>query len=189
MLQKYYIGTGMELNVVTDGEDYLIPGIAEQIERAGIHTADSISVCPTQKIPEKEKQRAVEYAGKLALALRTPCLVNIRFIYYDHEIYLFHASVTQSHSVPFLTKATGISAAAVATRCMLGEKLGGYEYGTGSSNLLNTVLCVCPFSALANWRVGYAARPGDEIHGARLSVSRTPLKMRCSKAWRLPGCV
>ena len=131
MLQKYYIGTGMELNVVTDGEDYLIPGIAEQIERAGIHTADSISVCPTQKIPEKEKQRAVEYAGKLALALRTPCLVNIRFIYYDHEIYLFHASVTQSHSVPFLTKATGISAAAVATRCMLGEKLADMEYGTG----------------------------------------------------------
>lgn len=131
MLQKYYIGTGMELNVVTDGEDYLIPGIAEQIERAGIHTADSISVCPTQKIPEKEKQRAVEYAGKLALALRTPCLVNIRFVYYDHEIYLFHASVTQSHSVPFLTKATGISAAAVATRCMLGEKLADMEYGTG----------------------------------------------------------
>ncbi len=131
MLQKYYIGTGMELNVVTDGEDFLIPGIAEQIERAGIHTADSISVCPTQKIPEKEKQRAVEYAGKLALALRTPCLVNIRFVYYDHEIYLFHASVTQSHSVPFLTKATGISAAAVATRCMLGEKLAGMEYGTG----------------------------------------------------------
>lgn len=131
MVQKYYIGTGMELNVVTDGADYLIPGIAEQIERAGIHTADSISVCPTQTIPEKEKERAVEYAGRLALALRTPCLVNVRFVYYDHEIYLFHASVTQSHSVPFLTKATGISAAAVATRCMLGEKLSDMGYGTG----------------------------------------------------------
>lgn len=131
MVQKYYIGTGMELNVVTDGTNYLIPGIAEQIERAGIHTADSISVCPTQTIPEKEKECAVEYAGRLALALRTPCLVNVRFVYYDHEIYLFHASVTQSHSVPFLTKATGISAAAVATRCMLGEKLSDLGYGTG----------------------------------------------------------
>ena len=131
MVQKYYIGTGMELNVVTDGTNYLIPGIAEQIERAGIHTADSISVCPTQTIPEKEKECAVEYAGRLALALRTPCLVNVRFVYYDHKIYLFHASVTQSHSVPFLTKATGISAAAVATRCMLGEKLSDLGYGTG----------------------------------------------------------
>lgn len=130
-LQKYYIGTGMELNVVTDGEDYLIPGIAEQIERAGIHTADSISVCPTQTIPAKEKQRAVEYAGKLALALHVPCLMNVRFVFYDQQVYLFHASVTQSHSVPFLTKATGISAAAVATRCMLGEKLRDMGYGVG----------------------------------------------------------
>lgn len=131
MVQKYYIGTGIELNVVTDGADCLIPGIAEQIERAGIHTADSISVCPPQTIPEQAKNRAVEYASRLALALRTPCLVNIRFVYYDHEIYLFHASVTQSHSVPFLTKATGISAAAAATRCMLGEKLAEMEYGLG----------------------------------------------------------
>lgn len=131
MLQKYYIGTGMELNVVTDGVDYLIPGIAEQIERAGIHTADSISVCPTQTISGQAKERAVAYAGKLALALCVPCLVNVRFVYYDHEVYLFHASVTQSHSVPFLTKATGISAAAAATRCMLGEKLAEMEYGTG----------------------------------------------------------
>lgn len=131
MLQKYYIGTGMELNVVTDGADYLIPGIAEQIERAGIHTADSISVYPSQTIPAQAKERAVAYAGRLALALRVPCLVNIRFVYYDHEIYLFHASVTQSHSVPFLTKATGISAAEAATRCMLGETLSGMAYGTG----------------------------------------------------------
>lgn len=114
-----------------DGEDILIPGIMEHVERAGIHSGDSISVYPPLHIEEKHKETILRYTRDLAKALGVIGLVNIQFILYNDEVYVIEVNPRSSRTIPYISKVTGVPIIDLATRVMLGEKLKDLGYGTG----------------------------------------------------------
>ncbi|MDP4153772.1 MAG: carbamoyl-phosphate synthase large subunit [Bacillota bacterium] len=131
LVDKYLMGKELEVDAICDGEDILIPGIMEHVERAGIHSGDSISVYPTQTISSKLKQTMVDYTNKLAKSLKVVGLVNIQFVIYNNEVYIIEVNPRSSRTVPYISKVTGVPMVDLATRCMLGAKLRDLGYGTG----------------------------------------------------------
>ena len=116
---------------VCDGEDILIPGIMEHIERAGIHSGDSISVYPAQTISQNAKNTIAEYTRRLAQALHVIGMINIQFIVCGEEVYVIEVNPRSSRTVPYISKVTGIPIVPLATKVILGYKLKdmGYEPG------------------------------------------------------------
>jgi len=131
LVDKYLMGREVEVDGVFDGEDLLIPGIMEHIERAGVHSGDSISVYPPIHIEEKHKQTILRYTGDLARALGVIGLVNIQFIIYNDQVYVIEVNPRSSRTIPYISKVTGVPIIDLATRVMLGEKLRDLGYGTG----------------------------------------------------------
>jgi carbamoyl-phosphate synthase large subunit len=125
------MGMEVEVDAVCDGEDILIPGIMEHVERAGIHSGDSISVYPAQNIPEQIQTTIVEYTRKLASSLHVLGLINIQFIVYNDEVYCIEVNPRSSRTVPYISKVTGIPIVDLATKVILGAKLRDLPYGTG----------------------------------------------------------
>jgi len=124
LVDKYLMGKEIEVDAVCDGEDILIPGIMEHIERAGIHSGDSISVYPAQTISQRAKDTIAEYTRRLAKALHVVGMINIQFIVDQEEnVYIIEVNPRSSRTVPFLSKATGYSLADIATRVILGISL------------------------------------------------------------------
>lgn len=131
LVDKYLMGREVEVDGVFDGEDILIPGIMEHVERAGIHSGDSISVYPPLHIEEKHKETILRYTWDLARALGVIGLVNIQFILYDDGVYVIEVNPRSSRTIPYISKVTGVPIIDLATRVMLGEKLKDLGYGTG----------------------------------------------------------
>ncbi len=131
LVDKYLRGLEVEVDAVYDGESILVPGIFEHIERAGIHSGDSISVYPPQIIDAAMEQRIVEVTHAIAHELGTRGLINIQFVIHEGELFIIEANPRASRTVPIISKATGINLVAAATRVALGEKLGSMPYGTG----------------------------------------------------------
>ena len=131
LIDKYMMGTELEVDAICDGEDVLIPGIMEHIDRAGIHSGDSIAVYPAWNLTRAKKEQMVEYSTKLALALHTKGLINIQYVIYEGQIYVIEVNPRSSRTVPYLSKVTGVPMIDIATRVMLGEKLKDMPYGTG----------------------------------------------------------
>ncbi|MCH5163107.1 MAG: carbamoyl-phosphate synthase large subunit [Clostridiales bacterium] len=131
LIDKYVMGTEIEVDAICDGEDILIPGIMEHIERAGIHSGDSIAVYPSQNISDKNKEEIIEYTRKLALSLDTKGLVNIQYIISDGKIYVIEVNPRSSRTIPYISKVTGVPMIKLATQCMIGKKLKKLGYGTG----------------------------------------------------------
>ena len=131
LIDQYMMGTEVEVDAICDGESFLIPGIMEHIERAGVHSGDSISVYPARSITEKQKQTIIDYTGRLAKALNVVGLVNIQYIIYHDEVYVIEVNPRSSRTVPYISKVTGVPMVDLATRCMLGQKLSSMGYGTG----------------------------------------------------------
>lgn len=131
LIDKYLMGTEIEVDAVCDGEDYIIPGIMEHIERAGVHSGDSISVYPPQTLSEEVKAKVVDYTGRLAKELGVLGLVNIQYVLYEGEVYVIEVNPRSSRTVPYISKVTNIPIVELGTRVMLGEKLKdmGYESG------------------------------------------------------------
>ncbi len=131
LIDKYLMGKEIEVDAVCDGEDILIPGIMEHIERAGIHSGDSISVYPAQTISEKIQNVIVEYTRKLARSLHVIGLINIQFIVYQDEVYVIEVNPRSSRTVPYISKVTGIPIVDLASKVILGAKIKdlGYEPG------------------------------------------------------------
>ena len=123
LVDKYLMGKELEVDAVCDGEDILIPGIMEHVERAGIHSGDSISVYPTQSISEKVKADIVDYTKKLANSLHVVGLINIQFIAYQEEVYVIEVNPRSSRTVPYISKVTGLQIVDIATKVILGEKI------------------------------------------------------------------
>ncbi len=123
LIDRYLLGKELEVDAICDGDQVLIPGIMEHIERAGVHSGDSIAVYPPQSITTEQKERLVEITTKIAKALNTKGLINIQFVLYKEEMYILEVNPRASRTVPFLSKVTGIPMAQVATRIMLGESL------------------------------------------------------------------
>ena len=131
LVDKYMPGTELEVDVISDGENVLIPGIMEHIERAGVHSGDSIAVYPPYNLSDKFLQRICECSEKLALAIGTKGLVNIQYLIFEDELYVIEVNPRASRTVPYISKVTNVPMVDLASRIMLGEKLPDLGYGTG----------------------------------------------------------
>ncbi len=128
LVDKYMPGTELEVDVISDGTDVLMPGIMEHIERAGVHSGDSIAVYPPYNLTDKMMDRVVECSTRLALELGTRGLVNIQYLIYKKELYVIEVNPRASRTVPYLSKVTGIPMVDVASRVMMGATLKGLGY-------------------------------------------------------------
>ena len=131
LVDKYLVGTECEVDAVCDGEDILIPGIMEHIERAGIHSGDSISVYPAQNFSEKIIRVLEDYTRKLARSLHVKGLINIQFIVADGEVYVIEVNPRSSRTVPYISKVTGIPIVELATKVIIGNTIKGLGYTPG----------------------------------------------------------
>ena len=131
LVDKYMPGVELEVDVISDGEDVLIPGIMEHIERAGVHSGDSIAVYPPYNLNDKFLRRVCDISEKLALALGTKGLVNIQYLIFDDELYVIEVNPRASRTVPYISKVTGVPMVDLASRVMLGARLASLGYGTG----------------------------------------------------------
>jgi len=131
LIDQYLMGIECEADAICDGEDVLIPGIMEHIERSGVHSGDSIAVYPAYNLNGTMTQRLIEVTKNIALELGTLGLINIQYIVYHNEVYVIEANPRASRTVPYISKVTGVPMVDLAVRCMLGEKLRDMGYGIG----------------------------------------------------------
>lgn len=131
LVDKYIMGQEVEVDAICDGSDILIPGIMEHIDRAGIHSGDSISVYPAVTLSQKVQDTIVDYTRRLASALEVVGMMNIQFIVKDEQVYIIEVNPRSSRTVPYISKVTGIPAISLATQVMLGAKLRDLGYGVG----------------------------------------------------------
>ena len=131
LVDKYLVGKEIEVDAVCDGEDIVIPGIMEHIERAGIHSGDSISVYPAQTISKTAKAIIEEYTKRLAKALHVIGMINIQFIVCGEEVYVIEVNPRSSRTVPYISKVTGIPIVPLAAKAIMGYKLKDMGYTPG----------------------------------------------------------
>ena len=131
LVDKYMQGSEIEVDAISDGVDVLIPGIMEHIERAGVHSGDSMAVYPAIHVTEKIRNKVVEYTTKLARALKVKGIINIQFVVHEDEVYVIEVNPRSSRTVPFLSKVTGVKMINLATKAALGQSLKELGYGSG----------------------------------------------------------
>ena len=131
LIDKYLVGKEVEVDAVCDGTDILIPGIMEHVERAGIHSGDSISVYPSINLTDRIKRIIAEYTRKLAKSLHVIGLINIQFIVADDEVYVIEVNPRSSRTVPYISKVTGIPIVPLATKVIIGHKIKELGYTPG----------------------------------------------------------
>ena len=158
LVDKYLQGTETEVDAVCDGENILIPGIMEHIERSGVHSGDSISVYPSQSLSEHVKETIAEYTRRLARELHIVGLINVQFIAMGEEVYIIEANPRSSRTVPYISKVTGIPIVDLAAKCMLGYKLTHLGYQPGLQPEVGTIAIKMPVFST------------EKIRGAEISV-------------------
>ncbi len=153
LIDKYLMGIELEVDAVCDGEDILIPGIMEHIERTGVHSGDSIAVYPAWNVSDELTEKIVSASKQLAVDLNTRGLINIQYLIYENDLYVIEVNPRSSRTVPYITKVTGVPMVDLATRAMLGEKLKDMGFGTGlypSSPYVAVKVPVFSFEKLAD---------------------------------------
>ncbi|WP_029502017.1 carbamoyl-phosphate synthase large subunit [Lachnoclostridium phytofermentans] len=174
LVDKYLMGKEVEVDAVCDGEDILIPGIMEHIERAGIHSGDSISVYPAQSVSDKVQDVIVDYTRKLAKSLNVIGLINIQFIVYNEEVYVIEVNPRSSRTVPYISKVTGIPIVDLASKAVLGEKIANLGYGTGLAKKADYIAIKMPvfsFEKLRGADIGLG--PEMKSTGECLGIAKT----------------
>ena len=131
LIDQYMMGIELEVDGICDGDDVLIPGIMEHIERTGIHSGDSIAVYPSWNLNDIMREKIVKQSRELALALGTKGLVNIQYLIYNNDLYIIEVNPRSSRTVPYISKVTGVPMVELAVRAMLGEHIRDMGYGTG----------------------------------------------------------
>jgi len=131
LIDRYLQGVEVEVDAICDGETVVIPGIMEHIERAGVHSGDSIAVYPPQSLTAQVKDSIIEYTVKLARGLAVVGMVNIQFVVSGEDVYVIEVNPRSSRTVPFLSKVTGVAMVKLAMECVLGRKLQELGYETG----------------------------------------------------------
>lgn len=131
LIDQYLQGTEMEVDAVSDGEDVLIPGIMEHVERAGVHSGDSIAVYPAHRLTEGVREQIKDYTTRLAKALNVKGLLNIQYVVFNDQVYVIEVNPRSSRTVPYLSKITGVPIIKLATKIILGQQLVDLGYGTG----------------------------------------------------------
>ncbi|WP_298020469.1 carbamoyl-phosphate synthase large subunit [uncultured Dysosmobacter sp.] len=131
LVDQYLMGKELEVDVISDGRDVLIPGVMQHIERTGVHSGDSIAVYPPFSIGDKMLKVIIDCSENLALSLGTRGLINIQYLIYQGELYVIEVNPRASRTVPYISKVTGVPMVDLATRVMVGQPLASLGYGTG----------------------------------------------------------
>ncbi len=191
LVDKYMPGIELEVDVLSDGEQVLIPGIMEHIERAGIHSGDSIAVYPPYNLDDRQLHRICDCSEKLALALGTKGLVNIQYLIYDGELYVIEVNPRASRTVPYISKVTNVPMVDLASRIMLGEKLRDLGCGTGLAPVPPYYAVKVPvfsFEKLndANSILGPEMKSTGEVLGIGATLAEAMFKGLTAAGFRLP---
>ena len=192
LVDKYLRGLEVEVDAVFDGDDILIPGIFEHIERAGIHSGDSISVYPTQTIDAAMEERIVDATTAIARELKIRGLINIQFVIHEGELFIIEANPRASRTVPIIQKATGVNIVAAATRIALGERLRDMEYGVGLHPRTPYVVVKVPVFSFSKMRgvetiLGPEMKSTGEVLGIDDTFAGALRKGFIAAGVRLPG--
>ncbi|WP_413509081.1 carbamoyl-phosphate synthase large subunit [Carnobacterium maltaromaticum] len=131
LVDRYLLGKECEVDAISDGTDVLIPGIMEHIERAGVHSGDSMAVYPPQNLSQKIQDTIADYTKRLALGLNCIGMMNVQFVIFEEQVYVIEVNPRASRTAPFLSKVTGIPMAQVATNVILGKSLKEQGYKDG----------------------------------------------------------
>jgi len=131
LIDKYMMGKEIEVDAICDGEEILIPGIMEHLERAGVHSGDSISIYPSITLSKKIKDSIIKNTYKLAKSLHVIGMINIQYIIYNDKVYVIEVNPRSSRTVPYISKVTGIPMIEIATKIIMGKKLSDFNFGTG----------------------------------------------------------
>ncbi|AZB42864.1 carbamoyl-phosphate synthase large subunit [Bacillus sp. FJAT-42376] len=153
LIDKYLTGKEIEVDAIADGETVVIPGIMEHIERAGVHSGDSIAVYPPQTLSEECKNKIMEYTIALAKGLNISGLLNIQFVLYNNDVFVLEVNPRSSRTVPFLSKITGVPMANLAAKVVLGQKLKDMGYETGLIEEKSGVYVKVPVFSFAKLRM------------------------------------
>ena len=193
LIDKYMEGKELEVDCICDGEEVLIPGIMEHVERTGIHSGDSIAVYPGTFTPEIE-QKIIRQSTDLALALGTKGLTNIQYLIYDDgtgsDLYIIEANPRSSRTVPYLSKVSGVPMIELATRAMLGEKLSDMGYGTGlyrKPNYFAVKVPVFSFEKLmdVDTHLGPEMKSTGEVLGIAATREEAIFKGMAAAGWKM----
>ena len=191
LIDKYLEGKEIEVDAVCDGRDVLIPGIMEHVERAGVHSGDSISVYPPKSLDPPFLQRIAEATRLLALSLHIIGLINIQFIEYQGDLYVIEVNPRSSRTVPYLSKVTGVPVTELATRCILGGKLKNMGYGVGlypTRNIVAVKVPVFSFEKLPQVEIslGPEMKSTGEVLGIGHTFSEALWKGLIAAGYRFP---
>ena len=181
LIDKYMIGKEIEVDAISDGKDVFIPGIMEHIERAGVHSGDSIAVYPPQTLSEDIKNEIIDYTIRLAKGLNIIGLLNIQFIIYKEKVYVIEVNPRSSRTVPFLSKITDVPMANIATRAILGESLESQGYYTGIQQETKGVFVKVPVFSFAKLRnvditLGPEMKSTGEVMGKDITLEKALYK-------------
>ena len=191
LVDKYMSGVELEVDVISDGTDVLIPGIMQHVERAGVHSGDSIAVYPPFSLDDAMMDTVVRSSEKLALALGTKGLVNIQYLVYHGELYVIEVNPRASRTIPYISKVTGVPMVDLASRVMVGQPLKGLGYGTGlykTPPYCAVKVPVFSFEKLtdANSYLGPEMKSTGEVLGIGKTLSEALFKGLVSAGTRLP---
>ncbi len=174
LIDKYLMGMELEVDAISDGEDILIPGIMEHLERAGVHSGDSITIYPSQHVHQIIKDKIIDYTAKLAKGIGIKGMINIQFIALKDELYVIEVNPRASRTVPYISKVSKVPIVTIATRVMLGEKLKDLGYGTGLYKQSDMIAVKVPvFSTQKLPKVEVSLGPEMKSTGEVLGIAKT----------------
>jgi len=190
LIDRYLLGKEVEVDAICDGKDVLLPGIMEHIERAGVHSGDSIAVYPPQTLSSSLIQDIVDITRKLALGLHCIGMMNVQFVIQDETVYVIEVNPRASRTVPFLSKVTRIPMAQVATRIILGKTLRELGYTDGLAQPTETVHVKAPvfsFAKLAKVEpfLGPEMKSTGEVMGSDTTLDKALYKAFCASGYKL----
>ncbi|MDQ0206420.1 carbamoyl-phosphate synthase large subunit [Alkalicoccobacillus murimartini] len=191
LIDRYLTGKELEVDAISDGENVFIPGIMEHIERAGVHSGDSIAVYPTQSVPEELKQRLIDRTIAIARGLKIVGLLNIQFVWHKDDVYVLEVNPRSSRTVPFLSKITGVSMANLATKVMLGKSLPELGYQTGYQPEPKEVSVKVPVFSFAKLRrvditLGPEMKSTGEVMGRDTTLEKALYKGLIASGMKIP---
>ena len=196
LVDRYVQGTEVEVDAICDGVDVVIPGIMEHVERAGVHSGDSIAVYPPQTLPSKIIYIITDYTKRLALALKVKGLLNIQYVVADGVVYVIEVNPRSSRTVPFLSKVTNIKMVNVATRAALGESLKAQGFYTGLVEPKAYVAVKAPVFSFAKMQdvdisLGPEMKSTGEVMGIDYHYARALYKAITGAGMNIPieGCI
>ena len=196
LVDRYMQGTEVEVDGISDGKDVVIPGIMEHIERAGVHSGDSIAVYPPQTLPSKVIYTILDYTRRLATALHVKGLLNIQFVVVDGEVYIIEVNPRSSRTVPFLSKVTDVDMVELATRIAVGATLSELGYHSGLIPPKSYVAVKAPvfsFAKMTNVDIalGPEMKSTGEVMGIDYNYSRALYKAIIGSGIQVPvkGCI